>query len=248
MNQVLIQLYSCILAFILLCAAITNYSFKKGLFTCNKYILNTYLYILLTFNILALVVSTLEYKKISYELSPLQFFGLFIISIISIVAMHSITSKNIVLKHLVWVIFILSLTATFYPFYNLFKNNKHLVYSALTTTLVLFILLSGVAYLNPNLIKLSWGPVLLILLIAGILIELTTLLFFRNIKKDKLSNILKGLSYVFIVLFMVFILYDTKRLMLNAKKCVNADYIKESLGLFLDIFNIFVRILSLRVR
>ena len=53
------------------------------------------------------------------------------------------------------------------------------------------------------------------------------------------------MTYFFIVVFMVFILYDTKRLQINAKECVKADYIKESLGLFLDIFNIFVRVLSL---
>ena len=47
---------------------------------------------------------------------------------------------------------------------------------------------------------------------------------------------------------MGFILYDTKRLQINAKACVKADYIKESLSLFLDIFNIFVRILGLNMR
>ena len=51
-----------------------------------------------------------------------------------------------------------------------------------------------------------------------------------------------------IFIFMGFILYDTKRLQINAKACVKADYIKESLKLFLDIFNIFVRILGLRTR
>ena len=34
---------------------------------------------------------------------------------------------------------------------------------------------------------------------------------------------------------MGFILYDTKMLQIRAKECVNADYIQESLNLFLDI-------------
>ena len=41
---------------------------------------------------------------------------------------------------------------------------------------------------------------------------------------------------------------DTKRLQINAKNCVIADYIRESLGLFLDIYNIFIRLLTLRSR
>ena len=44
---------------------------------------------------------------------------------------------------------------------------------------------------------------------------------------------------------MGFILYDTKRLQINAKECVKADYIRESLKLFLDILNIFVRLVGL---
>ena len=44
---------------------------------------------------------------------------------------------------------------------------------------------------------------------------------------------------------MLFILYDTKRLQINAKNCVIADYISESVKLFLDIWNIFIRLLSL---
>jgi FtsH-binding integral membrane protein len=53
------------------------------------------------------------------------------------------------------------------------------------------------------------------------------------------------ISYFVVGLFMIFILYDTKRLQINAKQCVVADYISESLKLFLDIWNIFIRLLSL---
>ena len=37
----------------------------------------------------------------------------------------------------------------------------------------------------------------------------------------------------------------------NAKQCkesIGADYIKESLGMFLDMFNILIRIMSLKAR
>ncbi len=113
----------------------------------------------------------------------------------------------------------------------------------------MFIILSCIAYLKPEYISLKLGPILLVLLIAGIFVELFSLLLFRNsIVKGNRPPLFKVMSYIFIVLFMLFILYDTKRLQINAKNCINADYIKESLGLFLDIFNIFVRLLSLNTR
>ena len=44
---------------------------------------------------------------------------------------------------------------------------------------------------------------------------------------------------------MFYVLYDTKLLQVRAKMCREADYLNESLNLFLDIVNIFVRILAL---
>ena len=55
-----------------------------------------------------------------------------------------------------------------------------------------------------------------IALLGGVLTELVMMLFV----KDKKSNTMKYMTYFFIVVFMLYILYDTKRLQLNAKKCV----------------------------
>ena len=49
----------------------------------------------------------------------------------------------------------------------------------------------------------------------------------------------KVISYVAIVLFSLLIIYDTKKIILNANNCVNPDYINESLGGFLDSINLF---------
>ena len=46
-------------------------------------------------------------------------------------------------------------------------------------------------------------------------------------------------AYVTIGLFSLFVLYDTKQIIKNADKCVNPDYINQSLDLFLDSLNIF---------
>ena len=47
------------------------------------------------------------------------------------------------------------------------------------------------------------------------------------------------LSYVFIIIFSFLLLYDTKKLQVNAKKCIIPDYVNESISIFLDIINLF---------
>lgn len=243
MNKVLLQLFGALLIFVCVVFSILNYAIKNRQFTCNRYILNTYLYIILTFNIMAIQLLLMEYNGISFNPSLMLFIGIFILTLVFIVLLHKISPSNIVLKHFVWLIFILFLGLIFYPMYTSFIDKKEMILSAILTTVILFIGLSALAYLKPEYISLSWGPVLLLLLIGGIIMELS-LRFIMN-KGNSRSKWFRVMSYFFIIVFMVFILYDTKRLQINAKNCVIADYIKESLGLFLDVFNIFVRILSL---
>ena len=58
-----------------------------------------------------------------------------------------------------------------------------------------------------------------------------------NYKKNKLI-----MSYIVIILFSIFIAYDTNRLAYYAKTCVKSpNYPHHSMNLFLDIINIFVR-------
>ena len=57
----------------------------------------------------------------------------------------------------------------------------------------------------------------------------------------------RGISYLVIMIFMGYLLYDTKMMQVRAKSCVEgtADYVRESVNIFLDIWNMFLRILSL---
>ena len=82
-------------------------SFEKGKFTCNKYLLNTYLYILLTFNLLIIINLVLEHNKIVLPLSLPILIALLFINIGIIFLLHKIDSEKVILKHLVWLIFVL---------------------------------------------------------------------------------------------------------------------------------------------
>lgn len=246
MNKILISLLSVLLVFCVLVYSIAINSFKDNKFTCNKYLLNTYLYILLTFNILAIMMLSMEYKNVNFRPNLIMLIATFFLTIGCIVAIHKIDSEQVLLKHLVWLVFILLIGLMFYPMYSSITDKK-IIISAMMTTLGLVLVLSAIAYKKPEYISLSWGPILLFLLLGIIIFEVITLII-MGFTKTYNSMLLRGISYAVIFIFMGFILYDTKRLQLNAKSCVKADYIKESLKLFLDIFNIFVRILGLRSR
>ena len=239
----LISVFSSLLVLVIVLFSIALNSFEKGKFTCNRYILNTYLYVILTFNIIAILCLSLEHNNVKIKFNLWQLIGLFLITMGIIVSLAFVDAKYIVGKHLLWLVLILGLGLIFYPMYNSFTD-KSVVLSAMLTTIMLTVGLSVVAYLKPELISFSLGPILLMLLIGVIIMELSMLVIYRN-NYAKIKNIFRYSSYFVIFLFMGFILYDTKMLQIRAKECVKADYINESLHLFLDMFNILVRILGL---
>jgi FtsH-binding integral membrane protein len=240
----LLSVFGSLLVFVIVAFSIAINSFKDGKFTCNKYTLNTYLYIILTFNIIAIFCLILEHNNIQYKINLWQLVTIFLVTIALLISLHFITADNIVLKHFIWALFVLGIGFIFYPMYNSFAD-KSVVLSAAFTTILLTIGLSIIAYVKPEWINLSIGPILFILLVGGIIMELSLLVIYRK-NYSKISNIFRATSYFFIAVFMGYILYDTKMLQIRAKKCVKADYIQESLHLFLDIMNIFVRMLALR--
>ena len=242
MDKLLLQIFATLLVFIGVVFGIANSAIKDKKFICNRYILNTYLYIILTINIIALQVLIMRYFNIDFNVNYFIIIGIFLLIVACIIALNKIDPRKIILKHFVWLIFILLFGLLFYPMYLVYSNYKGVILSAILTTLLLFIGLSLVAYLKPELISLSWGPILFVFLGMGILMELLMFVVFKNYNSSKWVRIM---SYFFIGLFMIYILYDTKRLQINAKQCIVADYISESLSLFLDIWNVFVRLLSL---
>ena len=172
--------------------------------------------------------------------------GLIILMFVSIFAMHYISTKQLALKHIVWLVFILATAFLFHPLYIVSKYTKTYI-SALLTTALLIILITITVFVKPEMISLKMGPILFWLLLIGIIMEVIS----RFVVKEKTDLMYKAFSYFFIIIFTGYLLYDTRVLQEHAKQCkesVGADYIKESLGMFLDMFNILVRIMSLKAR
>lgn len=243
LNKKLITLLCSIAVLAVLIVTTYVNAFKNNKFTCSRYILNTYLYILLAFIFITVMVLGLEYKNVDLRMTGWQFLGVFLITLGVLVVLMLTPVKHLIAKHILWLLFVLLIGIIMYPMLRNTKN-KNTIYSALLTTIALVVILSAIAFWKPEWISLSWGPVLFVLLLAGIILELLSIFVFGT-HRDTSSYIFKGFMYFFIVLFMFYVLYDTKLLQVRAKMCKVADYLNESLNLFLDIVNIFVRILAL---
>ncbi len=243
MNQELIKVYGLIGILAILIVNVYNTAFKGGRFTCNKYILNTYLYILLALVIISLENIMLDNQNISVEKIFGPFRGwvgvilLFVVSIGLLLTLMSVNPKNVLLKHILWLAFVLFLGLLAYPSYISTLENNTFV-ATLFSTIGILILFTVIAFVRPNWIQLSWGGVLSFLLLAGILTELC---FYFFGKKEHRQGRSKGMAYFFIALFTIFILYDTKKIQVAAKMCKesNVDYINQSLGIVLDGLNLF---------
>ena len=232
----------------LLIVGVLNFSFKGGQFTCSRYILNTYMYIFLSLVILMLEILGLD--KLGYKSFmdlPLirdNFVWLIpylIMLLVLVISVQNVNPQNVVLKHSLWLLLILMLGMSTLVFYKVAQSNNtlHQVLLILVGILGMF---TTIAFIKPEWISMSWGPVLLFSLIALIITQIVVYIFFPNRRNVKI------LAYVAVVLFTLFILYDTKRVQENAKTCVEgkADYINESLNLFLDILNIFQNLVMIK--
>jgi FtsH-binding integral membrane protein len=245
MNKALTGFVLSLIAILLL---VFKYSINKktGTFTCQKYIMNTYLYVILSFILLSLLITLLNDNNVSITFTGMNYLALFLILIGLVISLNFIvpdTKLKMIMKHIVWLVILLlfALQLSLLVKYT----SQGILSNALLTTGLLVLVLTAIAFLKPEWISLKMGPILFFLLLAGIIFEASALLFFREQYLVKNKWLYKGVAYAFIALFMGFLLYDTKRLQVRARACKIADYIRESFSIFLDILNLFLRILSL---
>ena len=240
MEDYLLKMFSLLLIIILITFCIYKKAYKNNKLTCNNYILNTYLYIILSIIIVSIIVLSIDKNQnnLKNNLSKYQrfFWVLFIFTIGFLLSTMMIDPRNTILKHLSWIAFVSLIGITMYPIY-LYTKLNNVFLKTLITTLIIVIILTAVAFYKPQLISLSWGPILITLLLIGIIMSMLNI--FMNKNKQSQNKWSYILSYSFVILFSFLLLYDTKKLQVNAQKCIIPDYINESIGIFLDIINLF---------
>jgi len=217
------------LSIIIICILYFLYkrAFLKEMPTCDGYIVNVYLYILLALLISAFILVFIDKRK--YAITNNISLIFFIIATSVLFVFESINPDNILANHMVWLIFIISIAT------SLYSIRKYSQYKGIFTNvfIIIFILMSVITfiyYYKPTFIELNSISIMILALIIYSLIRIFHV-------GDTLY--MKSIAFLFIFVNILLVLYDSKRLRLNALQCIVPNYPKDSLGLFLDFIKLF---------
>jgi FtsH-binding integral membrane protein len=241
-----------ITTFLTVCIIILN---RNKELTVNQYISNTYLYILLGIMIIGLVWKYIDNNQSiasNMLLNGWYLFGLIIITFISLYIVISTPNDKTIIKHIAWTICAICFGMTTYFTYKMNRSSGQLT-SIFISLIFIIGLLSYLAYSMPLNTFDNWLKPMVIILFGLIVIQLIDLLListnsFSFNHKDFFVRT-RIYSWIGLLLFSGFLLYDTQTLIKRAKQitqeCISknqslcADYPRESLNIFLDIINLF---------
>ncbi len=237
----------------ILALLIFNFSFKNGKVTCNNFIVNSYLYIGLGVVLLGLFTYALEYYNINFNFMTTIL--AFILTLVFIFIFAWVrTQKNYLLNHLIWLALIIGFSIMIYPMISL-PNYKPYINRTIMIVACIFFVMTLMVYLFPKFFESTYGMLgmgLFVALISVIIVEIVYMIYKVSTKQLEYTEFNKYISYFVIVLFSVFISYDTQTLRIRSKTCKESNmfnypnYPYESLDIILDLINLFVRILSLQ--
>ena len=237
-----VTIYGALSAMISLSIAFTQY---KPL-TQSLYVQQTYSYIILALVLVALFLTL--FRRYKLELNIIQYFASFILSLVFLFGLMFTSRQSLWLQHALWLGFVLCMSVMMIPTVASLSS-KEILYNVVIVAVMVGVL-SFIVTVDRYQTFLSWGGYLLMGLLALIVVQLLDVIFFHGTA----GNRLKVYSWIGIVLFLGFVLYDTQYLLTRAKEIIAtcgtkvscANYPVESLNLFLDIINLFTDISNVR--
>jgi len=249
----LISIIITLIALVINIIAISHSAYENKKLTCNRYVLNTYLYLILAILIIVFMIVLNSNYQLLEETIPFIYGSLlgFIVQIFVIVILLSYfnilnPSKNKIQIHIVWVLIMVLLGILLYPvvLINNYYNNMG---SVLGVTLLITLLtgILGNKY-GDYLVRFDWDKYLYIALILSII--LSVILLFTGQLND---NFDLYITVVVLIIFILLLISYNKKLVENSKKCLehnNPNYLNESLGLFTKIMNVFTSVSKLMGR
>ena len=239
---------------------IFKYAFdESGKPHCENFVSNVYLYLALAIAMLGNFIHVVNYfvnepnqvgKYISAFEAYFQVYKYVIpaiilsfIFVISLTFRDNFSKDGFLLNHFIWLAYIATLAIPFYPIFKSIEFAQDII-PAMLSTISVFALMSFVVYSHPEFFESTYKSAIIGLIIAllfGIIIHvimnMTGLAYLDN-------SFTRFFNYFFIVVFSLFVSYDTSRVLQLAEQCVNMpNYPRISNKLFLDIINLFSRML-----
>ena len=258
--------YYVILTTIILVALIYRFAMKNGKPHCDNFIVNVYLYITLSICLIGLFMHAfnilLNNSKNRYKLLPLKnaffansrssltilFYIIFLIvsfgSLIMLTLQNVFSKEGFLLNHILWVVFLSTLSLLMYPFFKSFQYSNLIGYAVYMTSIV-FGLMSIIVYLFPTFFKETYKTAMMALLIGLISIIIFEIILIFTNSYNPLNR--KIMFYFILIVFAFLVSYDTSRMFQYAKICVNSpNYPKISTSQTLNIVNLFQNFLVRR--
>lgn len=260
-NNILLKIFCSLVIIVLVCIAIGHYAFKNGELTCDHYILNTFLYVILAIVLIFMLV--LMNDKYGVFNSVLDFFFYsssspfisFIIMIALIVgltyAITNIPPQNIIASNAVWILLIILITIILIPSIYFGRVSGVVGMAGLITVGV--VVATGLVgyYYGDSLITFDWDTYLMWALIAWIVIFMIGIWMART--PTEIINFIYIMSIASLIIFVLLLLSYFKTLKQNATKCIDGqvipNYPLESWKLVIKMVSIFkniIRILGIR--
>jgi hypothetical protein len=205
--------------------------------TSKTYLINVYLYVFVALLMVVVIGNITKSTNITDSKNMTQLLITYLI--IVFVGICVMLSDKIFVSHIGFLLLIIALGLITG---SLFRYSTNIVQATILSSIIVIALSMVVFFASENtMVNLSrWTPILSWLLVCLIFAQVFNIFFD---KEGKYINIIRG---VVVVLFAMFVLSDTGRIILKSKKvtsvckthsCVN--YPRESLNITLDYLNIF---------
>jgi hypothetical protein len=261
-SNALLKLFCTLTAAVIICILIGQYAFKNGLLTCDNYVFNTYLYIILS--ILLTFIVVLINDKFGFFNSFLIWMsqgGIARIIIIFIIilcilfgliyALHyHIDPTNIVLSNTIWLLIILILGIFLIPTIWFGRLTNVVGLAGMLTILITIAVGYLGYYYGDQIVTFDWDKYLNYALLGLIVIILIG--SFTITDPKTLYIFIMTVSILSLIIFTLLLLSNHKKLKQNADKCIDGqavpNYPLESFGIFIKMLNIFtdlIRILGM---
>ena len=260
-SNALLKLFCTLTIAIIICILIGNYVFKNGMLTCNNYVLNTYLYIILSILLIFIVVLVNDQFGIFNSLllwmiqggifrTIMTFIIILVILFGLLIALTTVNPNNIVASNTIWALLILVLGIFSIPTIW-FGRLADVVGMASILTILITIVVGYLGYYyGDQIVRFDWDIFLNYALIILIIILILGSVLITDANSMQMFILI--ISILFLIIFVLLLLSNHKLLKQNSEKCIDGkvipNYPLESFGIFIKMLNIFqdlIRILGI---
>ena len=208
-------------------------AFQGGKPTCNRFIINYFLYLLTSFSIFFTAMKVYEERDMKIDKPVITILSLTLILLI----VMFIFIKNVQLQHLSFLAILLILA--YLQRYYLQKIDKEVIEETLKKMMIIVLLCALIAIKFPQYMNDSLLFILIFGLIFVVLFRILDIFLF-----DKKYNDM--ISMVSVFLFSGLIMYDTNRVINAAKECRvvggSPNYLDHVLNMFLNLKSLFLNL------